>query len=229
MPSLGKLNISATKRNRQVLDSKPMRPTSTPVTRTWEPARRARCPPGSPESPIHTAVTCNSMVMRKLHSYLDARRYDVFREVLARAELAGHISEFHALHFHAALAMAEESDLAEDYLDMAEVVAASPSELALVAETRAAHDLHQGNPLAAAERCLATIEHVQQTERLWLHLLVALYRLGRTDTLDAALHRLTQLDDECSTRILRQLSSEPMLREVRSRPAFRQLLCKRAG
>ena len=125
--------------------------------------------------------------------------------------------------------MAEGSAAASDYLEMAEAVASSPYELAILAETRAARDLRQGNPFAAAERCVATMDHVCQTEGLWINLLIALYRLGELDTIDATLRSFMQLDDECTARIIQWLAREPELGGVRARAAFRQLLDKRAA
>jgi hypothetical protein len=169
------------------------------------------------------------MIRHRLQGHLEARRYDEFRGEVARAELAGDISEFYALSFQAVLAMAEGSELASEYLEMAEAVASSPYELAIIAEDRAAYDLLQGDPFAAAERCLATLDHVHQTEGLWVNLLIALYRLGKVDTIDATLRRLTRLDGECTARILGLLSTDPDLRDVRARPAFKQLLERRAA
>jgi hypothetical protein len=167
--------------------------------------------------------------MHRLHACLQARRYQEFQEELARAEIDGEISEFYALTFQALLAVVEGSELARDYFEMAEAVAASPYERAVIAENLAAYDLLQGNSFAAAERCLATLDRIHQTEGLWLHLLIALYRMGELETIDATLHSFTQLNDECATRIIQLVSSEPELRDVRARPAFRQLLDRRAG
>jgi hypothetical protein len=97
---------------------------------------------------------------------------EVLRGELLRAELAGEISEFHALNFQAILAMAEDSGHAGDYLEMAEAIASSPHEQAIVAEHRTTYDLLQGDPLTAARRCLSALEHVCQTEALWRNLLV---------------------------------------------------------
>jgi hypothetical protein len=72
---------------------------------------------------------------------------------IVRAELSGEVSEFDALCLQAILAMTEASAFVADYLDMAEAVAASPHERAVVAESRAAYNLLQGSPRAAAERC----------------------------------------------------------------------------
>ncbi|HEX3766219.1 MAG TPA: hypothetical protein VHW23_46320 [Kofleriaceae bacterium] len=164
------------------------------------------------------------LTRQRLHTYLKQCRYAEFRHALARAELDGEISEFYALSFQAVLAMAEGSELAADYLEMAEAVASSPYEQAVIAEDRAAYDLLHDNPSAAAERCLATLDRVHQTEGLWVHLLIALYRLGKVETIDATLRCLTQLDGECTTRIVGLLSTDPDLHDVRARPAFQQLL-----
>jgi len=162
--------------------------------------------------------------MQRLQLYLRTRRYDEFRGELARAEIAEELSEFYVLNYQATLAVAEGSGFAGEYLEMAEMVASSPYELAVIAETRAAYDLRQGNPVIAAERCLTTLEHVHQTEGLWTHLLIALLHLGEVETIDATLQRFTQLNDECTARLVGVLSSEPGLHDVRARPAFQQLL-----
>jgi hypothetical protein len=169
------------------------------------------------------------LTRQRLHMYLKTHRYTEFRDELARAELAGEISEFYALSFQAVLAMAEGSELAAEYLEMAEAVASSPYEQAVIAEDRAAYDLLHDNPSAAAERCLATLDRIHQTEGLWVHLLIALHRLGEVETIDAALRRLTTLDGEGTTRIVGRLSTDPGLRDVRARPAFQQLLGKHAA
>jgi hypothetical protein len=169
-----------------------------------------------------------SSIMQRLHSLLKTREYEEFRSELAQAEMAGEISEFYALNSQAILAVVEGSVFANEYLEMAEAVASSPYELAVIAENRAAYDLLQGNPLAAAEHCLVTLEHVHQTEGLWNNLLIALYRLGDVATIDATLRSFTQLSDECAARLVGVLASEPDLREVRGRPAFKELLNKRS-
>ncbi len=168
------------------------------------------------------------LTRQRLQIYLKTNRHAEFRRELARAELAGEISEFYALSFQAVLAMAEGSELAAEYLEMAEAVASSPYEQAIIAEDRAAYDLLHDNPSAAAERCLATLDHVHQTEGLWVSLLIALYRLGKVATIDAALQRLTRLDGECTTRIVGLLATDPDLRGVRARPAFKHLLGRHA-
>jgi hypothetical protein len=154
--------------------------------------------------------------------------YEEFRSELTRAELAGEISELQALSLQAILAMAEESELASDYLEMAEVVATSPEELAIVAENWSTYELLHGEPLAAAHRCLSALDHVYQTEGLWRNLMIALYQLGDMETLDAMLRRFAGLDDELTTRLVKTLCDQPILREVHARPAFRELLDRRA-
>ncbi|HEX8111253.1 MAG TPA: hypothetical protein VF516_26170 [Kofleriaceae bacterium] len=169
------------------------------------------------------------LTRQRLHLYLKTSRHAELRRELARAELGGEISEFYALSFQAVLAMAEGSELAADYLEMAEAVASSPYERAIIAEDRAAYDLLHDNPSAAAERCLATLDHVHQTEGLWVSLLIALYRLGKVDTIDATLRRLTRLDGECTMRIVGLLSTDPDLGGVRARPSCKQLLGQHAA
>jgi hypothetical protein len=163
-------------------------------------------------------------VLQRLERKLRARRHDEVRDELAGAELSGELSEFHALNFQAILAVDEGSAFAGEYLELAEAVASTPFERAVIAETRAAYDLRQGNPIAAAQRCLATLEYVHQTEGLWLHLLLALSRLGEVETIDAALRRFTELNDECTARLVGVLSSAPGLGDIRARPAFQRLL-----
>jgi hypothetical protein len=148
------------------------------------------------------------------------------RRELLRAEIAGELPEFHALNFQAILAMAERSELAGDYLEMAEAVAATPHERSIVAENRATYDLLQGDPLAAARRCLTTLEHVCQTEGLWKNLLVALCCLGDMDTIDAMLRRFAEMDDAITTRLVESLAAQPVLRDVQARPSFRALLAR---
>jgi hypothetical protein len=171
--------------------------------------------------------TKGSTVIHRLHRLLESRRYEACRDELSRAELAEEISEFCALNFHAILAVVERSGLANDYLLMAEAVAASAYERAIVAENRAAYDLVNGDSFAAAERCVAALEHVCQTEGLWIILLIALCHLGELETIDATLRSLTKLHDECTTRLVRSLSSEPDLRDVHARPAFQRLVDSR--
>ena len=76
-------------------------------------------------------------MMQRLHGLLKARRYEELSAELARAELAQELSEFHALNFQAILSAIEGSEFASDYLEMAEAVASSPYERAVIAEHRA--------------------------------------------------------------------------------------------
>jgi hypothetical protein len=117
--------------------------------------------------------------------------HDELHGEVARAELAGRISELHALGFHAILAMAEGSEFASDYLDMAELVASSPCERAAAAEWRATHDWLQANPLAVTECCHA-IGHHDRTVALGNDLLIALCRLGERETIGCDRLRDTQ-------------------------------------
>ena len=179
---------------------------------------------GSVNHYLGSATACNSPIMRTLHDLLKMNRYFEFRSRLGHAELFGHISEFHGLNFRAILAVLEGSPHAVDYLDMAEAAARSPYERAMIAENRAAYDLLCGNPIEAAERCLVALDHICQTEGLWNNLIIALYRLGEVETVDATLRSFMRLDPECSRRLVGLLSSEPDLQEVRARPAFKELL-----
>jgi type II secretory pathway predicted ATPase ExeA len=181
--------------------------------------------PHAPSGDEVTGSRCTRgpAIMQRLDLLLKRRHYEEFRDELARAELAGDVSEFYALSSRAALAILEGTELASDYLDMAEAVASSPHERAVVAEQRAARDLLRGDALAAAARCLATLDDIGQTEGLWSHLLIALHRLGEVEAIDATLRSFARLDDECAIRLVRLLASEPDLREVHTRPAFREL------
>jgi len=173
---------------------------------------------------IGSRVTSNSTTMQRLHLLLKTQQYEQIGDELDRAEMAEEIPEFYILDFRAILAMVDGSELASDYLEMAEAVAASPRELAIAAEHRAAHELLRGDPLTAAKRCMVTLEQICQTEGLWNNLLIALYRLGEVEAIDATLRSFAQLSEECTTRLVRLLLSEPDLSEVRARPAFTNLL-----
>jgi len=173
------------------------------------------------------SITPNPTMMQKLHFLLKTHQYKQIRHELDRAELAEDLPEFYILDLRAILAMLEGSDLAGDYLELAEAVAASPREVAIAAEHRAAHELQRGDPFAAAKRCMVTLERIWQTEGLWNNLLIALHRLGEVDTIDATLRSFARLNEECSARLVRLLLSEPDLREVRARPAFADLLERR--
>jgi hypothetical protein len=101
------------------------------------------------------------------------------------------VSEFYALSYQAILALTEGSEFAGDYLEMAAAAASSPYELAIVAEGWTTHDLRQDRPRAAIERCLATLDHIAENERLCRDLLVAVCRLGDIETIEATLRSLT--------------------------------------
>jgi hypothetical protein len=133
-------------------------------------------------------------ILQRLYEFLSASRYDEFRDGLARAESEGELPEFYALSFHALLAMSERSELASDYLEMAEAVASSPYEKVIVAENRITYEVMQDSPRAAAERCRATLAHLQHNEHLWKDLLSALCRLGNMESIEATLRGLTEQD-----------------------------------
>jgi hypothetical protein len=101
-------------------------------------------------------------VVQRLHGLLQQARYAEFRAELARAELSRTLSELWVLSFHALLAILERSGFAPDYLEMAEVVAASPWEHAFLAEVWASHEMSQGDRVAAVGRCLDTLGQLQQ-------------------------------------------------------------------
>jgi hypothetical protein len=101
------------------------------------------------------------------------------------------VSEFYALSYQAILALTEGSEFASDYLEMAEAAASSPYELVIVAENWTTYDLLQDSQRAAIERCLATLDHLDENERLWRDLLVAVCRLGDIETIEATLRSLT--------------------------------------
>jgi hypothetical protein len=102
------------------------------------------------------------------------------------------VSEFYALSYQAILAMSEGSEFASDYLEMAEAAASSPYELVVAAENWATYDLLQDSPRAAIQRCLATLDHLDQNEHLWRGLLMAVCRLGDIESIEATLRSLTE-------------------------------------
>lgn len=95
------------------------------------------------------------------------------RSELLRAELAGELSEFHALSFQAILAMAEGTDDADAYLAMAEAVAEEERELAIVAGIRATRDRVQQGDVPGHSQ-----DSDDQAEQLWQSILIALTDLA---------------------------------------------------
>ena len=91
------------------------------------------------------------------------------RNELLRAEMAGELSEFHAISFQAILAIAEGSDAADDYLEMAEAVAVADREFAVVAGIRATRDHIQGSFITGHSRASS-----DQVAKLWRSVVVAL-------------------------------------------------------
>jgi hypothetical protein len=150
-------------------------------------------------------------IIHSLHRFLKEAAHDEFRRELARAEGAGELAEFYVLSFHAIVTMSEGSELASEYLEMAEAVAASPYELIVVTENWTTYDLLQDNPGAAAERCLSTLDHLYRNEHLWRDLLVALCRLGSIELIEATLRSLT--DHDYRMRLTRSSPVPARLRE----------------
>jgi hypothetical protein len=72
------------------------------------------------------------------HERRNSLNYNALHGEVARVELRGEISEFHALNLRAILAIMEGSEFASDYLEMAESVASSDRERTIVASTRTA-------------------------------------------------------------------------------------------
>jgi hypothetical protein len=157
---------------------------------------------------------CNAQrvsLTRKLHELLESSQYDAYRSELAHAEVDGELSEFYALSYQAILAMAERSEFARDYLEMAEAAAASPYELVVVAENWTTYDLLEDTPRAAIERCLATLNHLDQNEHLWRDLLMAVCRLGDIESIQRTLRSLTE--HGYSPRLARSSVSPPVTGE----------------
>jgi hypothetical protein len=172
---------------------------------------------------IEPRSTGRREVAQKLYRLLENRHYHELCDELAQAEILEEISEFDALNLQAMLALIEGSEFAMEYLEMAEIVASTPRELAIVMESLAVHDLMQGSYLAAAERCVTTLEQVFQTEGLWVNLLIALARIGDMDTISLVLEKLVQLGEPGSAEVASWLFSEPDLRELCVQSASRLL------
>jgi hypothetical protein len=100
---------------------------------------------------------------------------------LAHAEATGTLSEFDALAFQAVLAMAEGSEFAREYLDMAEAVAGSTYEQATIAEARATYELLRDNPPGRAVHA----------EQRWRSVVAALCGIDDMATMDVILRALT--------------------------------------
>jgi hypothetical protein len=120
--------------------------------------------------------------LKQPRSSRSSRRYNELHGYLGRGELAGEISEFCALSILALLEMSEESELAIDYLNMAEMVASSPQERAIVAETRIAHDWLQADPAGTTRSSQTLLVHDCQAAELCDALVLALRALGEIET-----------------------------------------------
>ena len=140
-------------------------------------------------------------------------------QVLVCAELAGEITELGALVAHAIVSMAEGSDVAADYLEMAEAVASSPEERQLVFECRSSFRLLQPDSRSAAQQCVIFFDRFPP-HGLFKDLLLALCYLDR-EAIDAALREAPTVDGPATRRLVTKLPSlvGPHRRAVTLRPA----------
>jgi hypothetical protein len=133
---------------------------------------------------ISKAEDCEGMwrvcVLVALRAARDEGYSHIHRE-LARAELVGTISEFQALSLQAILAIAEESEFANEYLDMAEAVAVSPIELAAISGWRTTSEWLQANSISHAE-CLDATSSQDEALAIDAELLIELCCVAATDS-----------------------------------------------
>ena len=129
-----------------------------------------RTRPSAP--PTHAAVV--GWLDASRSALLDPDRYDLPR----RSE----ISEFYGLCIQALLAITEGSRFATDYIEMAEAVAATRHEHAVVAETRIACEWLQDRSGVAPPWMHATLAQPCEDMAPWNEVLVALCRLGELET-----------------------------------------------
>jgi len=103
----------------------------------------------------------NAKVIEFTTRLVEHRSCSEFYDELTRAELTGELSEFYALLLRAVMGMIEESkrDFVSYYLEMARAVAASLLEQVVAETYRAIYDSLPGDGHAAAQRCLASLEH----------------------------------------------------------------------
>jgi hypothetical protein len=125
---------------------------------------------------------CMVVAFRALSDRACSIKCQELHRELVRAELAGEISEFWALNLQAILAISERSRFARDYLDMAEAVASSSRELAIIAEARRAYDWLQANPLAANSYLEEALHRDDRAMDLWHRLMIELSRLGEMES-----------------------------------------------
>jgi hypothetical protein len=83
---------------------------------------------------LHVVAT-----LRKLQEPANTATLHRLHSLLALAECNRQLSELNALILQALLAMAEKSDFAVDYLDMADAVATTALDRRILMEIRAAH------------------------------------------------------------------------------------------
>lgn len=141
---------------------------------TYDPASRIEVPA------VHGGAWCLCFVtaLSALQDSFHDTNHKDLQSCLAQAEVDGEISEFCALSIQAILEMAQRSEFATDYLDMAEAAASSAHERAIIAEARMAHDWLQTNSASAIEPIRASLVRDSTTARLWNKLLIALRRVG---------------------------------------------------
>jgi hypothetical protein len=93
---------------------------------------------------------------------VEATSHAALIQELTRAELAGEISEFHALVLRAIVGMIEERDpdFVSSYLEMAGVVASTDHEVAMVVDMKSTYDSLPMKSQAAASHCLVWVERL---------------------------------------------------------------------
>lgn len=90
---------------------------------------------GDPPDSLGVWQTCLRLALRAAHDPQFPQLTDLLRE-LAAAELAGEISEFYSLGLQAIVSMANATGFADDYLNMAALVAESSMERMILAQWR---------------------------------------------------------------------------------------------
>ena len=136
----------------------------------------------APEFPAGFWGLCMVVVLRALQDPVRLIQHDDIHREVVRAELAGELSEFCALNVQALLAISERSEYAADYLDMAEAVASSPGEHAIVVEARQAHAWIQSDPVAATIHLQVALSDDDRAMDLCNRLMIELCHLGHAQT-----------------------------------------------
>lgn len=127
-------------------------------------------------------ILCIVAGLRALRTSACSARYSALYRALARAEIAGEISEFYALTMQAIFAIAEDNSFAIDYLAMADAVAETSHEHEIAGEARGTYEWLLDNP-AVTTPCMQTARTQSgETMALWNEVVVALCRLGEGET-----------------------------------------------